>query len=217
VSSTSPFTSYLAPIVAFAIFGAAEEWLPPSWYPIAYCVKLAAVVTALLIWRAALQDIQFSRRVILPSIALGLVVLVAWIGIEEMFPYPHLGDRLGFDPHTIESANARVAFVAVRLFGLVLVVPVMEELLWRSFLLRYLSNSDFTQVPIGVFTPYAFAGMVAASALAHPEWLVAVTASGAYGWWVGRTKSIFAAIVAHATTNAGLGCYILVAHDWKYW
>ena len=213
----SAFISYLAPIVAFCIFGTAEEWLPPAWYPIAYGVKIAAVVAALLTWRVSLRDIQPSWRVILPSIAIGLMVLAAWIGVDKAVPYPHLGARLGFDPHVIESENLRIAFVALRLVGLVLVVPVMEELLWRSFLLRYLSNSDFLQVPIGVFTPVAFVGMVAASAAVHPEWLVAVIASAAYGLWVQRTKSLFAAIVAHASTNAGLGCYIIVTRDWKYW
>ena len=213
----SAFISYLAPIVTFGVFGIAEEWLPPSWYPVAYGVKIAAVVAALLIWRVSLRDIQPTWRAILPSIAVGLIVLAAWIGMDRAVAYPHLGARLGFDPHVIESETLRIAFVVLRLFGLVLVVPVMEELLWRSFLLRYLSDSDFLQVPIGVFTPFAFAGMLAASAVAHPEWLVAVIASGAYGLWVWRTKSLFAAIVAHATTNAGLGCFILVTRDWKYW
>lgn len=211
------FISYLAPMAVFSVFTTAEGWLPPSWYPLAYGVKIVAVVAALLTWRVSLRDIQPAWRGVLPSVLLGIAVLVAWIAIDKWVAYPHLGDRIGFDPHVIASPAGRAAFLAVRLFGLVLVVPVMEELLWRSFLLRYLTNPRFLTVPIGVFTPMAFAWMLAGSAIAHPEWLVAVVASAAYGLWLRKTKSLFTAVVAHATTNAGLGCYILVTQDWKYW
>jgi hypothetical protein len=59
--------------------------------------------------------------------------------------------------------------------------------------------------------------MVAASALAHPEWLVAVLASLAYAFWLRRTRSLFGTIVAHATTNAALGAYVLYKGAWQYW
>jgi membrane protease YdiL (CAAX protease family) len=59
--------------------------------------------------------------------------------------------------------------------------------------------------------------MVAASALSHPEWLVAVIASLAYGLWIRRTRSLFGAIVAHATTNGALGAYVLATGEWQYW
>ena len=41
---------------------------------------------------------------------------------------------------------------AVRLAGAVLAVPVMEELFWRSFMMRYLIDSRFTVVALGAFT-----------------------------------------------------------------
>ena len=59
--------------------------------------------------------------------------------------------------------------------------------------------------------------MLAASALAHPEWLVAIMASLAYALWLRRSRSLFGAIVAHAVTNAALGAYVLTTEDWKYW
>jgi membrane protease YdiL (CAAX protease family) len=59
--------------------------------------------------------------------------------------------------------------------------------------------------------------MVGASAVAHPEWVVAIIASLAYAFWLRRTKSLFAVIVAHGVTNAILGGYVLATGKWSYW
>jgi hypothetical protein len=32
-----------------------------------------------------------------------------------------------------------------------------------------------------------------------------------------RTRALFTTVVAHATTNAALGAYVLATHAWKYW
>ena len=34
---------------------------------------------------------------------------------------------------------------------LVIVVPLLEEIFWRGFLLRYLIHQDFMRVPFGTF------------------------------------------------------------------
>ena len=44
-----------------------------------------------------------------------------------------------------------------------------------------------------------------------------VVASCAYALLLKRTRSLFAAVVAHATTNAALGIYVVLTGDWKYW
>jgi CAAX prenyl protease-like protein len=93
----------------------------------------------------------------------------------------------------------------------------MEEIFWRSFLLRYLTQHDFRKLAVGTFSAMALWVMVAGSALAHPEWLVAAIASLAYAFWLRRTRSLFASIVAHATTNAALGAYVLTTGAWQYW
>jgi hypothetical protein len=108
-------------------------------------------------------------------------------------------------------------FLVVRFWGLVVIVPVMEELFWRSFLIRYLTDQDFTAVPIGHYSVAAFWLVAGFSGLAHPEWLVAMVASAAYSWLLRATGSLFATVAAHAVTNAALGIYVLVSHDWQYW
>src|SRR4051794_14195739 len=99
--------AYLGPVVVFGVFGLAEEFLPPTLYPIAYCVKLAAVMATLLAM-APLYEIRPSWSVIVPSAAVGLAVFAAWVGIDTAVPYPHLGSRVAFDPMQIHSGAARV-------------------------------------------------------------------------------------------------------------
>jgi uncharacterized protein len=212
-----PIFPFVAPTVVFGVLTALEGYVPTHLYVVAYAVKAVAVTSALLVWRQPLRDIKPDSKVVVPSILLGLVVCVAWVGLDKAIPYPHLGERAGFDPYSLPDPLTRAGFVVVRLYGLVLMVPVMEEILWRSFLLRYITHSQFLSIPIGEFSSRAFAVVIAASALAHPEWLVAAVANIVYCAWLRRTRSLFATIVAHAATNAALGGYVLATHEWQYW
>jgi CAAX prenyl protease-like protein len=208
---------YWIPMVAFGVLTVGESYLPPAWFPAAYIFKAFVVTACLFIWRAPLAEIRFDGRVVLPSVLLGLVVFVLWVSVDKLVPYPHLGTRTAFDPTPLQGSGWWPVFLVARLYGLVLMVPVMEEIFWRSFLVRFLTQSDFRKLPVGTFSSSALWIMVAASAISHPEWLVAVIASLAYGLWIKRSKSLFGAIVAHLTTNAALGAYVLATREWQYW
>jgi CAAX prenyl protease-like protein len=205
------------PMVLFGILTLIESYLPVTIFPIAYVIKAAVVTVALVLCRGPLADIRVDVRVLAGSAAVGVVVFAAWIGIDRAVPYPHLGVRGAFDPTSLRGSAWWITFLAARLYGLVVMVPIMEEIFWRSFLLRYLTAHDFRSLAVGTFSASALWMMVAASALAHPEWLVAAVASVAYAFWLRRTSSLFGAIVAHATTNAALGGYVLATGSWQYW
>jgi hypothetical protein len=213
----SPVVPFVAPIVVFGALTAAEGYAPAAWYVPLYAVKIAAVVASLLAWRAPLADIRLTRRGVPTAVLIGLAVFAGWVGIDTYLPYPHLGSRTAFDPFALESAALTWTFLAVRFFGLVLVVPVMEETFWRSFLVRYLTRVDFLALRVGQGSPQAFGIMVAASALAHPEWVVAALTSVVYGLLVRRTGRLFDAVLAHATTNAALGLYVVTTGEWRFW
>jgi CAAX prenyl protease-like protein len=147
-----------------------------------------------------------------------LGVFAEWVLIDKWVPYPHLGGRSAFNPFAaIGDPMLRTLFLAARFYGLVLLVPVMEELFWRSFLLRYATDPDFRKLPVGAFSWTAFAIVAVMFGAAHPEWLVAVIAACAYALLLRQTRSLFACIVAHGVTNLALGVYVLATGDWKYW
>jgi CAAX prenyl protease-like protein len=215
---TSSIAGYCVPLFVFGVFTEIETRVPAALYPYAYALKLCAVMLALYACRRTLQDVRPSARVVASALLIGLIVCVQWVWLDKWLPYPHLGSRVGFNPlEAFQSPLAVAAFLFVRFWGLVVIVPVMEELFWRSFLIRYLTNQDFTTIPIGQFSPMAFWLVAGFSGLAHPEWLVAIVASAAYSWLLGRTGSLFATVLAHAVTNAVLGIYVLSTHDWQYW
>lgn len=208
---------YVAPILIFGVMTTVEASSPPEWFIALYALKIGLVVAALAIWRAPLLEMSWSAAAVPGSVAIGLVAFAVWIGIDQLIPYAHFGDRTAFDPSVIGSPEGRAAFLALRFAGLVAVVPVMEEIFWRSFVLRYFTSGGFPLAPIGVFSTLALAAMTIGSALAHPEWLVAAITSVMYAFWIRRTRSVSAVIVAHAVTNAALGAYVVMTGRWEYW
>jgi len=133
--------------------------------------------------------------------------------------YPLLSKTRGASPYEMVEGtwNGAMVWIGIRLFGAVVIVPIMEELFWRSFLLRYLINTDFKQVSIGAFSWSSLVWTVLLFGMEHQRWLAAMVAGLFYTVLLYRTKSLSASILAHATTNLALGIYVLVTQQWEYW
>lgn len=209
---------YTVPMAIFLALTALEGWMPAEWRPAAYGAKILIVTASLFAFSEPLSDIRPTRAVLGPAFGVGLLVFVGWVGIETLVSYPKLGVRTALNPfEAIADPTLRYGFIAIRLFGLTVVVPVMEELFWRSFLLRYVTQSDFRSLPFDGFSWRAFGVVAVLFALGHPEWLSAALTACVYAELLRRTRSIFATVVAHAVTNAALGAYILATGAWLFW
>jgi CAAX prenyl protease-like protein len=211
--------TYVAPLGLFVALTTVEGWLPARWYPAAYATKVALVTIAAVAGRRAWRDLRPAWRDLLPALLVGVAAWAIWVGLDRWPGYPHLGSRTGFDPYrAIADPAARSAFLAVRFYGLVLLVPLIEELVWRDFLLRYLTRpEDFRAVPLDRFSLQSGLLSGGAFALAHPEWLAAAVIATLYTLLVRSRASVFAAALAHAVTNLCLGIYVLQTGDWRYW
>jgi CAAX prenyl protease-like protein len=151
------------------------------------------------------------------SAFVGFIVFGSWVGLEGLYPsIAFLGQRVGFDPTPL-APQARLAFYAVRLLGLVVLVPLIEELFWRSFLIRWLIKPDFQNVPIGRVTLLSAGVTSVFFALVHPEWLPALITGFLWAWLLYRTKSVSACVVSHMTANLALGIYIMMVGAWQFW
>ena len=105
----------------------------------------------------------------------------------------------------------------LRLGGIVLVVPVMEELFWRGFLMRWLIAEDFASVPLGTYHAFSFWATTVCFASVHgSEWPLGLVVGVLYGAWFVRTKSLGSIMVAHGTTNFLLALYCLASGDWHF-
>ena len=149
---------------------------------------------------------------------IGALVFAVWISPQICF---HQAPRLqGFDPGLF-AANPAVYWpeLVVRFLRLVIVVPVLEEVFWRGFLLRYFIREDFVVVPFGTFHQKANLLVAAGFMLEHsrPDWPAALAAGFLYNLVAYRTRSLSSCILAHAVTNALLGAYIMETHQWGFW
>jgi CAAX prenyl protease-like protein len=203
----------------------------PSPTAAGYAVQYAAVVLVVGLATAALlrgrRLLQPHGRV-LPGILVGLAGIALWIGLSRLGlereltadwpawlrPQP----RPAFNPFaSLAEPLVCWGFVAVRLAGLALLVPVAEELFWRGFLLRWLTAADWQERPPGQFTPLAFAGVTFLFTLAHPEWLAAAVYCALLNGLLRWTGDLWNCVVAHGVSNLALGVYVLTTGTWELW
>ena len=112
------------------------------------------------------------------------------------------------------------AAAALLLRGLraALIVPIVEELFWRAWLMRWLIAADFATVPLGRYSARAFCIVAVLFASEHgPYWDVGLAAGVLYNWWMIRTRSLGDLILAHGVTNACLSLFVVAAGKWEYW
>jgi hypothetical protein len=146
-----------------------------------------------------------------------VLVTLLWIALAGRYPsLPLAGRRTAYDP-TVLPGPARATFLFVRLYGLVVLVPLVEELFWRSFLVRWIIRPDFWAVPIGRVTLRSAIFVSVLFAVVHPEWLPALITGFLWIWLLHRTRSVFACVVSHATANLALGIYVLISRAWIFW
>ncbi|MES2349841.1 MAG: CAAX prenyl protease-related protein [Pseudomonadota bacterium] len=180
-----------------------------------YAVKIGAVVAALLFYRREYRELasRLSPRAALVAVAAGVLVLVLWINLD--LPWMRVGASAGFDPRT--DGVVDWSLVAVRLLGAALVVPLMEELFWRSFLLRWVQSPDFLNVTPAQVKVGAFVVTVILFGIEHNLWLAGMVAGLVYNLLYIRSSTLWSPILAHAVTNGLLGLWIIQTANWTYW
>lgn len=207
-----PWLPYVAPFAAFAGLTYLLPMLPVNAV-VAYLVKtIVAGALLALFWPAFQHEIHWAFDGL--AVAGGVVVFLVWIGLEGR--YPQIGHS-AFDPHLAEGRMGAMAAVGIRLLGASLVVPLIEEVFWRSFVMRFLTASPFTSVPLGTFSVYAFGITALAFGFEHHRWLPGIAAGIIYGALLCRTRNLFSPIQAHAVTNFLLGLYVIQTGQWSYW
>lgn len=209
-----PFAIYMAFIAvadALSRFGLSAEAL--RWL---YPVKIAAVSIVLVAFWKQYQELASLRiqwRSLLLSISAGLLVLWLWIALNA--DWMVVGKSAGFDPR--DKGQINWLLVGIRLFGGAVVVPVMEELFWRSFLARWIVAQDFEKLAPAAINCKSFIVSVILFGIEHNLWLAGMVAGGIYSLLYMRTQKLWVPILAHAVTNGGLGIWILVTGQWTYW
>ena len=211
---------YVAPFALFLLLTTLEGHVPLPLFPWAYAVKVVLVGGLLLALRGNFPEARPGGNGWTLATVLGIVLCVLWVVIDKHTPHPaFLGTRTAYDPAVEIGTTLGVwAFLAVRFFGLVVIVPFAEELFYRGFLLKFVTDpDDFQRVPTGAFSLVALLVSVVLFAVSHPEWLAAAVFALALCVLLRFTKNLFACVLAHAVTNLMLGVYIVQTGQWQYW
>jgi CAAX prenyl protease-like protein len=211
---------YIAPFLAFVGIMAVERVipLPPAWL---YAIRFFVV----LILICVLSRPYLSPRASYPaaSIGIGIAVFIVWVAPDVLFGYRH---HWLFENSLIPSATStlppwlkgNLKFIVLRTISSTLLIPVIEELFWRGWMLRWLIDTDFLRVPLGKYVPSAFWIVALLFAFEHgPYWEVGLVAGIIYNWWIIRTGNLADCILAHGVTNGILAAYVLVTGQWQYW
>jgi uncharacterized protein len=171
----------------------------------------------LLLWFWREYELRAPRQTVL-TIAVALFVFVFWIAPVEFFGFAPRLD--GFNPEALSGQPAAYWMTIVfRFLRLVVIVPLVEEIFWRGFALRYFVSEKFHTVPMGAFSWLSFAVVTVGFGLSHAreDWIAAVVTGALYNCVAYRTKSLTSCILAHAVTNLFLGLWIMKTRQWGFW
>lgn len=215
----------VAPFAVFMAVLALRGWAPAdgSWgfdTRWLYALQAGAAAALLALWwreygELARQTLPTTRETLL-AVAVGLLVFVLWIQLDA--PWMTL-PTASTEPFVPLAADGRLDWplIAVRIAGAALLVPVMEELFWRSFLMRWLQAPVFDAVPPGRVGLRAVVLSSFVFVLAHTLWLAAALAALAYAWLYIRSGKLWPAVIAHGVTNGALGVWVVATGNWQFW
>jgi len=190
-------------------------WLSSPEYWIYPLQTLICAGVLLYFWR----DYPLNRpRGLALGVGIAIVVFVIWISPQTFLKRPPR--FTGFNPDLFASQPALYwVTVALRFLRLVVVVPLVEEIFWRGFLLRYLIAEEFERIPLGTFSWLSFWIVALAFGFSHSseDWPSAILTGILYNGVAYWTKNLSTCVITHATTNALLGIWIMQTKQWGFW
>jgi hypothetical protein len=207
----SPALVRILPFAVYVGLMALESALPAEWKAPGrslYALQVAATAALLLLFRREYFELREQPKQAatwLAALAVGLGVFVLWINLD--LPWATFGASRGLAASSDDAVD--VAGLGLRLVGAVLVVPVMEELFWRSFVMRWIEKPDFLSVAPQSVGWKGIAGSALLFGAEHHLWLAGIVAGIVYAWLYRRTGSLPVVIAAHAVTNLALELWVV--------
>jgi CAAX prenyl protease-like protein len=201
------------------------QW--PSLYAPSYVARTVLVGIALWVFWPQYTKVRWNHWWL--GVIVGVVGIFQWVPMQLWLQHLTQGTFVHrlfkpaddpFNPfNAFASPTVIYGFIAIRIIGATLVVPVMEELFWRDWLWRtILAPNDFKLAEVGERDWTAYLIVSGAFALVHGNWwLTAIVWALLVGALLIYTRSLGACIIAHGVTNLLLAGYVLYTRDWSFW
>ncbi len=212
---SDPVVARAAPFAVFIVLVMLASKIESPWLVV--CRPLLVVLMLIWFWRSY-RELAVPSAVGLAhwllALMMGFLVFVVWVGFDQ--DWAVLSRTKGFTP-ILPDGGADWAWGIARLLGFALVVPVMEELFWRSLVLRWIDRHDFMALAPREVSWRAFLITTALFAVEHERWFAGAVAGAAYNWLYIRTGNLWVPVAAHAVTNGVLGIWVLYTGRWEFW
>ena len=216
-----PALPYVVPFATYLAFLSLDQYLPFAPQT-TYAIRFLVVFTVLAFLSRPVIPLRLSN--FWGSAAVGVALFAIWVAPDVLWPAyresPLFNNRIVGAPKSSlpEGVTAGLTFIIFRLLSSVVNVPVLEELFWRGWLVRWLISRDFLKVSLGTYTRPSFWLVAVLFACEHGSyWDVGLIAGIVFNWWMIRTRSLADCILAHAVTNACLAAYVILRGQWQYW
>jgi len=200
-----PFAAITATAMLTGAVSAGFDWLYP--------LRVLAAAAVLWTFRRSYAGLTWSWS--WPACAIGVATFVIWLAL-----LPSTASAKDLWPAALSSVPLHWAapWLAVRAIGYVFVVPIVEELAFRGFLIRRFGGADFDALPLGRFSwPALLLSSLLFGALHGRLWLAGTVAGIAFALAVYRRGALSDAVQAHATTNGLLMVYAIATGRWSVW
>lgn len=134
------------------------------------------------------------------ALVAGLTVGVGWVVTAP----PPEGQVWAGTP----GASADALWIAVRVFGTVALVPIVEEMFFRGYVQHRIDDGRLVRRIVAV------AVSVALFAALHDRWIIAAVAGLVFALVYLRQGRLADAITAHAAANAVVATIAVARGDW---
>ena len=211
-----PAIGYVLPFAVFVGFLGLGRYVP-----LPQVLRFFVVLAILAVFSRGLLP-RPSRWV--ASVLLGIAVFFIWIGPDALIPGYRtsilFSNSIVGRPQgtTVPADQISISFLLFRVLASVVTVPIIEELFWRGWMMRWIAAKNFTRIPVGTYHAEAFWIVALLFASEHGSfWDVGLVTGVIYNWWAIRTKNLTDCVIAHAVTNACLAIYVIGWGQWQYW
>ena len=186
-----------------------------SGFDIFYPVRVIA--TAAVLWSLR-HDLPWRTCRIAPeAVLIGAVAFAIWMLLTPGAAASSAAATVSQNPLHV-SQPWQTIWLLFRLAGSTVTVPIAEELFFRGFITRRCISADADSVPMGQFSWFSFLVSSVSFGVLHGDaWLAGVVVGMLFAGALYRRRTLFDAVVAHATTNALLSGYVIATGSWSQW
>lgn len=219
----APFLILLALNLVLATFVSEFDWM----YPIKIagtCLALAVCAPAQGYSSLLCMPVRFRSRQVrfsailssfVPAVLTGLLVFLIWVplvwnatqGVNHQIP----------EALTNSSSLLALLWIWARVIGSVVVIPLVEELAFRGYLMRRLCSDHFERLPYSAAPWWTVLASSLLFGLMHQAWFAGTLAGLVYALVCRRRNSLMDAIVAHGVTNGLIAAMVLTCDAWWLW